>query len=139
MHTIIRRTCYVLLFGLVIEGALTFPLLAAWYGFPKLSLTQVCSELEKARYSDASRECDVPYAFPGPPLAGPAEAEGQTTARDVLGVQPKPGYVDIDFRELVKRREACKDFDPTTLPAPQNQTAEQRRLGDYCNYISDDR
>ena len=28
MHTIIRRVCYVLLFALVIEGALTFPLLS---------------------------------------------------------------------------------------------------------------
>lgn len=137
MHMIIRRTCYVLLFGLVIEGALTFPLLAAWYGFPTLSLPQVCSELEKARYSDASRECDVPYKFPGPPISGPAEAEGQATARDRLGVQPKPLYPRIGYRDLVEHSKACKEFDPTASVDPQKQSPEQKRLSDYCNYISD--
>nr|MDT0666663.1 hypothetical protein [Micromonospora sp. DSM 115978] len=119
MHTIVRRTCYVLLFGLVLEGALTFPLLAAWYGFPQLSLTQVCSELDKLRYSDASRECEFPYDFPGPPLAGPAEAEGQDTSRDVVGVQPKPIYPDVGFREFVERHDACEDFDADAVAAAQ--------------------
>jgi hypothetical protein len=103
MHTYIRRVCYVLLFALVIEGALTFPLLAIWYGFPELSPTELCSELEKVMYSDGTREC-APAPFPGPPFAGPAAAEGQTTSRDVWGVQPKPLYPAVGYRALVKNK-----------------------------------
>ncbi len=84
MHRNIRRVCYVLLFALVIEGALTFPLLAIWYGFPDLSPKEVCSELQKVVYSDDDRECET-HSFPQPPLRGPTEAEGQTTSEDDLG------------------------------------------------------
>src|SRR6188472_2668272 len=100
MHTIIRRVCYVLLFGLVIEGALTFPLLAIWYGVPELSPKQECSELQKVMYDDESRECKT-YSFPQPPFRGPTEAEHQTTSKDVWGVQPKPITDRVEFRELV--------------------------------------
>jgi hypothetical protein len=111
MHRTIRRVCYVLLFALVLEGALTFPLLAIWYGFPELSPGEVCSELQKVAYSDDSRECKT-HAFPQPPLRGPTEAEGQTTSEDDWGVQPEPGYGGIEFRELIEnrdRREATDD------------------------------
>jgi hypothetical protein len=57
----------------------------------------MCSELQKVRYSDDSRECVFPY-----PLFGPAEGAGQKTAQDDWGVQPKPQYKRIGFRELVK-------------------------------------
>ncbi len=107
MHTYIRRICYVLLFGLVIEGALTFPLLAMWYGFPELSPIEVCSELQKEMYADDTRECETPYSvFPGPPLGGPSEAEGQTTSEDIWGIQPVPGNDRIEFRELVENHNA---------------------------------
>jgi hypothetical protein len=106
MHRNIRRVCYVLLFGLVLEGALTFPLLAIWYGFPELSAIEVCSELQKVMYSDEERVCQVPYEeFPGPPIGSPSEAEGQDTAEDIWGVQPQPQYPPIEFRELVENHE----------------------------------
>ena len=102
MHTWIRRVCYVLLFVLVIEGALTFPLLAIWYGFPELTPQEVCSELQKEMYADDTRECETPYrVFPGPPIGSPSEAQGQTTAVDDWGIQPVPGNERIDFRQLV--------------------------------------
>jgi hypothetical protein len=104
MHRIIRRVCYVLLFALVIEGALTFPLLAIWYGVPELSPKEVCSELQKVMYSDGRRECKS-HAFPQPPFRGPTEAEDQTTSNDVWGVQPKPGYGSVGFRELIRNKE----------------------------------
>jgi len=115
MHTIIRRVCYVLLFGLVIEGALTFPLLAIWYGVPQLSPAQVCDELQKVMYSDESRKCET-HPLNSPPLGGPAEAQNQNTARDKWGVQPTPRYPRVGFRELVenkrkreaRQKEACK-------------------------------
>ena len=117
MHRTIRRVCYVLLFGLVLEGALTFPLLAVWYGFPDLSAKQVCTELQKVAYSDDDRECET-HAFPQPPLRGPTEAEGPTSSDDEWGVQPRPGYGGIDFRELVEnarnRRRQETDADADT-------------------------
>jgi hypothetical protein len=108
MHRNIRRVCYVLLFALVVEGALTFPLLAIWYGVPALSPIEVCSELQKVMYSDDSRECET-HAFPQAPLRGRPEAAGQTTAQDTWGVQPRPGYDRVELGELVenkRRREA---------------------------------
>jgi hypothetical protein len=104
MHRRIRRVCYVLLFALVIEGALTFPLLALWYGVPDLSPKQVCSELQKVMYSDDSRECET-HSFPQPPFSRPSEAEGQTTSKDTWGVQPKPGYDSVEYRELVENHQ----------------------------------
>lgn len=104
MHRTIRRVCYVLLFALVVEGALTFPLLAIWYGVPDLTPAQVCDELQKVMYSDDGRECET-HAFPQPPLRGPSEAEGQTTSEDDWGVQPTPRYDSIEFRELVENNE----------------------------------
>jgi hypothetical protein len=49
----------VCLVALVIEGAFTLPLMAVYYGYPMLSLTEICSELLKVRYSDA--RCKHPY------------------------------------------------------------------------------
>jgi hypothetical protein len=104
MHTIIRRVCYVLLFGLVIEGALTFPLLAIWYGVPTLSPKEVCSELQKVMYSDDKRQCRT-AALDSPPLGGTAEAQHETTSKDIWGVQPNPQYPQVGFRQLVKNKE----------------------------------
>ena len=101
MHKWLQRALFVSLTALVIEGAFTFPLMALWYGWPTLSLQEICSEFEKIRFSDESRECVYPY-----PLFGPAEGAGQTTAQDDWGVQPKPRYKRVGFRELVKRRDA---------------------------------
>ena len=105
MHRKIRRVCYVLLFGLVVEGALTFPLLAIWYGVPKLSPIEVCSELQKVMYSDDTRECET-HPLNSPPFGGPSEAEGQTTSEDRWGVQPTPGYDTVRFRELIENKAA---------------------------------
>jgi hypothetical protein len=60
----------------------------------------MCSELQKVRYSDDSRECVFPY-----PLFAPAEGAGQKTSQDAWGVQPRPQYKRIGFRDLVKIRD----------------------------------
>src|SRR5512139_3610237 len=100
MHKWLQRGLFVCLTALVLEGAFTFPLLALWYGWPTLSLQEICSEFEKIRFSDESRECIYPY-----PLFGPAEGAGQKTARDVWGVQPVPKYRRIGFRDLIEIRD----------------------------------
>lgn len=102
MHKWLKRALFVCLFGLVIEGSLTVPVMAIWYGWPTLSLTDICSELLKVRYSDDTLECKQPYPLGGPPFGGAPEAAGQHTSKDVWGVQPKPLYDRIGFRELIR-------------------------------------
>jgi hypothetical protein len=100
LHKWLQRGLFVCLTALVLEGTFTFPGLLVWYGWPTLSIVEMCSELQKVRYSDDSRECIFPY-----PLFGPAEGAGQKTADDVWGVQPKPQYKRIGFRDLVRIHE----------------------------------
>jgi hypothetical protein len=100
MHKWLQRGLFVCLTALVLEGAFTFPLLALWYGWPTLSLQEICSEFEKIRFADESRECIYPY-----PLFAPAEGAGQKTAQDRWGVQPRPLYKRVEYREFIKRRD----------------------------------
>jgi len=100
MHRWLQRALFVCLAALVLEGALTMPLLALWYGWPTLSFHEICSELQKVRFSDDTRECIYPY-----PLFGPAEGAGQTTARDDWGIQPMPRWERIEYRDLVRHRD----------------------------------
>ncbi|OBJ30541.1 hypothetical protein C5U48_03450 [Mycolicibacter virginiensis] len=102
MHKWIKRATLVCLVALVIEGAFTLPFMAVYYGYPTLSLTQICSELLKVRYSDDDLECKYPY----PPLGPPEGAEGKDTAKDIWGIQPVPQYHRLGFRELVDRYES---------------------------------
>ena len=98
MHKWIKRAVLVCLVALVIEGAFTLPFMAVYYGYPTLSLIEICSELLKVRYSDDTLECKVPYPMFGPPEG----AEGKDTAQDEWGIQPVPKYHRIGFRELVR-------------------------------------
>ncbi|MFV8265319.1 hypothetical protein ACNQR9_19675 [Mycolicibacterium peregrinum] len=101
MHKWIKRTVLVCLVALVVEGAFTLPFMAVYYGYPTLSMTEICSELLKVRYSDDTLECKHPYPMFGPPEG----AEGKDTARDEWGIQPTPKYDRLGFRELVRRHE----------------------------------
>jgi hypothetical protein len=98
MHKWIKRAVLVCLVALVIEGAFTLPFMAVYYGYPTLSLTEICSELLKIRFSNDTLECKYPY----PPFGPPEGAEGKATARDVWGIQPIPKYHRLGFRELVR-------------------------------------
>lgn len=102
MHKWVKRAVFVCLAVLVIEGAFTLPFMAIYYGYPTLSLTQICSELLKVRYSDDTLECKHPYPMFGPPEG----AEAKDTAKDEWGVQPVPKYDRLGFRELVDHYEA---------------------------------
>jgi len=99
-HKWLQRGLFVCLTALVFEATLTVPLTLIWMGWPTLTLVEVCSEMEKVRFSDETRECIFPY-----PLFAPSEAAGQKTARDTWGIQPTPGYRRIGFRDLVKWRD----------------------------------
>jgi hypothetical protein len=101
MHRYIKRAVMVCLVALVLEGAFTLPFMAVYYGYPTLSLTEICSELLKVRHSDDRLECDVPYE----PLGPPEGLQGKDTAQDEWGIQPVPKYERIGFRELVRIHE----------------------------------
>ena len=102
MHRNIRRVCFVLLFGLVIEGALTFPLLAIWYGWPKVSATHICADLRQVMYNNPKEKCDTPYKFPGSPVSGPSNPANVSHAQDTWGPQPTPLYPRINFHQFDK-------------------------------------
>lgn len=100
MHKWLQRGLFICLTALVIEGAFSLPFILVWMGWPTLSVVEVCSEMMKVRYSSDSYECKVPH-----PLFTPSEGAGQTTAKDLWGIQPRPQYKRIGFRDLVKFRD----------------------------------
>ncbi|HEX6453198.1 MAG TPA: hypothetical protein VF060_27525 [Trebonia sp.] len=89
--------CYVLLSGFVIEGALTLPLTLVWYGWPTLSVQQVCNGLRQVMYSDSALNCRESYPLNSPPFGGNSENAGVNTAKDKWGPQPVPEYPRVDF------------------------------------------
>ncbi|AXQ30057.1 hypothetical protein D0B54_15875 [Solimonas sp. K1W22B-7] len=100
MHKWLQRGLFVCLVCLVIEASFSLPFIAVWMGWPTLSLTEVCHEMEKVRFADDSRECQVPH-----PLFAPSEARGQKTAKDTWGIQPRPHYKKIGFHDLIRFRD----------------------------------
>jgi hypothetical protein len=101
MHKWLGRGLFACLTALVREGTLTVPLMAVWMGWPTLSLVEICSELDKVRFADESRECLFPY-----PLFGPPEGRGQTTSKDKWGPIPtNRAKVRIGYRDLVRFRD----------------------------------
>lgn len=105
MHKWLQRGLFVCLVVLVIEASFSLPGLLVWFGWPTLTVTEVCDELMKVRWSDDKAECLIPH-----PLYGRNEGEGRTngpkaTAQDEWGIQPRPQYKRIMFRDLVKFRD----------------------------------
>lgn len=105
MHKWLKRGIVICLFALVVEGSMTVPALAIWYGFPTLSFTEICDEFMKVRWADENATCEYPYPIGGPPFGGEPEGAGRDTAQDQWGVQPKPALPRIGFRELVRNKE----------------------------------
>src|SRR3546814_4695290 len=70
-------------------------------GWPTLTPVEVCSEMMKVRYSDDRAECKVPM-----PLFSQSEGvEFRHSAKDEWGIQPRPLYKRIGFRDLVRFRD----------------------------------
>ena len=101
MHKWLQRGLFVCLTVLVLEASFTLPGLLIWFGWPTLSVVQVCDELMKVRYSNDSAECQIPV-----PLFAPSEGVVfRGSAQDVWGIQPRPLYKRIGYRDLVKFRD----------------------------------
>src|SRR3546814_1078824 len=70
-------------------------------GWPTLTPVEVGSEMMKVRYSDDRAECKVPM-----PLFSQSEGvEFRHSAKDEWGIQPRPLYTRIGFRDLVRFRD----------------------------------
>jgi hypothetical protein len=101
MHKWLQRALFVCLTALVLEASFTLPGLLIWFGWPTLSVVEVCNELMKVRYSNDSAECLVPQ-----PLFSTSEGVAfKQTAQDEWGIQPRPLYKRIGFRDLVHFRD----------------------------------
>ena len=128
MHKWLQRGLIVCLTALVIEGAFIVPFCLVWYGWPTLSIQEMCSELMKVRYVDDDVECKYPY-----PLFGPAEGKvameyvrSKNKDTDIWGIQPTPLYKRIGFRDLVKWRNErlAKEQAAAAAPAAVPAAAE---------------
>jgi len=101
MHKWLQRGLFACLTVLVIEASFTLPALLVWFGWPTLTVPQICDELMKVRYSDDRAECLIPH-----PLFDSSEGvRFRDSAQDVWGIQPRPLYKRIGFRDLVKFRD----------------------------------
>lgn len=101
LHKIVKGFALFCLFGLVIEGTFYVPFIVAWYGWPTLSMQEICDELHKVMWDDQSRTCEYPYE-----LLGPSEPRRyEPYLKDLSGpsspISPMPLYKRLGFRELV--------------------------------------
>lgn len=129
LHTRIRRICYVLLFGLVLEGAFVTPFALIWYGWPELSVKQVCSGLEQVMYSDKKLQCQS-YSLTSAPPFGPVPKDIQHLAsNDTWGPIPTPNYKRIGFRQLVKQER--QDHDAAASAATRSTCATTADTGSH--------
>ncbi|MDP9139214.1 MAG: hypothetical protein M3O62_00285 [Pseudomonadota bacterium] len=128
MHKWLQRGLFVCLVVLVIEASLSLPLIAVWMGWPTLSMTEICHEMTKVRYSNDNAECKVPH-----PLFDPSEGFAlKDSAQDLWGIQPRPLYKRIGYRDLVKFRDErlareasarAKNAETAMAPAAEQPTS----------------
>lgn len=124
MHKWLQRALFVCLTVLVLEASFTLPGLLIWFGWPTLSVVEVCDELMKVRYSDDKAQCLVPQ-----PLFSAAEGQAyKKSAQDDWGIQPRPRYKRIGYRDLVRFRDerlareaAAAKLRGESAPAPPAQ------------------
>ena len=101
LHKIVKGFAFFCLFGLVIEGSFFVPFAVAWYGWPTLSMQEICDELHKVVYSDPTRECRYPYGLLEPSEPRRYEAHLNDLSGPSSPVSPMPLYKRLGFRELV--------------------------------------
>lgn len=121
LHKIVRGFALFCLFGLVIEGTFYVPFIVAWYGWPTLSIQEICDEMNKIIYDDPQRYCKYPYELLAP--SEPRRYDNYT--KDLSGpsspVSPMPLYRRLEFRELVtihEKRVAAENSQLKTEHAP---------------------
>ena len=100
MHAVIFYIVIACLTAQVIEGALIVPYILVHFGFPDLSLKEICDEMYIIVYKDENRQCNFPY----PMFAGPEVWKYKDMTAEVgAPVPPKPNYEGYGWRQTVKR------------------------------------
>lgn len=105
LHRIVYYLVIFCMCGLVIEGAFFVPAIIVWYGWPNLTVQEICDEMHKVIYQDERRTCLFPY-----PLLESSEPRRYSAYTvDIIGTRSPtnavPLYHRIGFRELIDIRE----------------------------------
>jgi len=101
LHKVTFIACAIFLAVQVIEGALMIPLILVYFGYPQVSMQEICSELYKIAYDDADRRCEYPYPlFFQDPTPEPDHYRSQS---QVFGpvIPPRTHYKVPGWREMV--------------------------------------
>ena len=131
MHKWLKRFIIICLFGLVIEGAFTVPVLAIWYGAPTLSLTQICDEFMKVRWNDETADCKYPHPIDGPPFGGPGEGTAATPPRPNGASSPSPTSTASDSGNWCATRRNAK---PAKRPRHRRVRSDTTVSGDRTEH-----
>lgn len=146
LHNTIFAIAVVLLTGQVLEGALLIPFVAVYFGWPTLTLTEVCSEMVKMAYADEDRYCE----FPVPLFQSVPEPWLQKNVDHIFppATPPRPNFERLGFREVLEVRErrmqrkaaeaeAAKSQDPLTTAEspPQGDIAFNAVAGNNTNTL----
>lgn len=113
MHNIVFFVVASCLTVQVLEGSFIVPYILIHFGYPDLTLKEICDEMYFIVYKNDERECNYPY-----PLFSEVEPWKYKDMKDVVGhpVPPRPHYEGFGFREVVKikmEREARKAAEET--------------------------
>ena len=106
LHRAVFVATALCLFFQVLEGALLVPFVLVYFGFPQVSLQEICRELYNISYKADNRECRYPYPLffqdftPEPAL--------EENKEHVFGyvTPPRPGYRMPGWREMISIVEA---------------------------------
>jgi hypothetical protein len=130
MHKVVFVVVVACLTAQVIEGAFIIPYILIHFGFPTLSLKEICDEMYIIAYKNEDRECNFPY----PLFAGP-EPWKYKDMTDVIGrpAPHRPHYEGFGFREVIQRREARmarKAAEAAVMEMNEEENGEEKKLQD---------
>ena len=136
LHNIVFICAVILLTGQVLEGSFLIPFVCVYFGFPELSLKEVCDEMSKIAYADEDRYCEYPY----PLFASIPEPWTQKNRDDVFppATPPQAKFERLGFREVLevrKAREARKAAEDT-MSSNQDPDNDQTLLAETAQETS---
>lgn len=111
LHRAVFIAAAVCLVVQVIEGALFVPFVLVYFGFPQVSVQEMCRELYNISYQDDDRDCRFPYPLFFQDFT--PEPARQESKEHVFGpvTPPRPRYDLPGWRDMVgivERRRASE-------------------------------
>lgn len=103
LHTVVFVLVCSCLTAQVLEGSFIATYILFHFGWPELSLQEVCSEMHGVIYDDPDRYCNFPY----PLFEDKPEPWTQKNREDRFGyvLPPRPEWEYLHWRGLVERRD----------------------------------